>query len=211
MKSIAIIGLLFLSHSLANAQTWDEWFRQKKTQKKYLVQQVTALKLYLKYLKKGYNIVQTGLTMVGDIKEGNYNADKDYFTSLVKIKGVIGDAPEVSSIVLLQSKIALQMQGLKKRSMSSDWLTSDEKRYILEVQDNIYKESSAGIDELKDITSEDILQMKDDERMERIKELHEDFKEKYAFVIAFANTTDLLIMQRQREKFEWTKANVLYH
>jgi hypothetical protein len=210
MKSIAIIGIVFLSYSLANAQTWDEWFRQKKTQKKYLVQQVAALKLYLKYLKKGYNIVETGLTMVGDIKEGNYNADKDYFTSLVKIKGIVANAPEVSSILLLQSKIALQMQGLKKRSMSSDWLTPDEKRYILEVQDNMYKESNAGIDELKDITSENILQMKDDERMERIKELHEDFKEKYAFVTAFANSTDLLIMQRQREKFESTKVNILY-
>lgn len=49
------------SFQLAEAQTFDEWFRQKKTQKKYLVQQIAALKVYLGYLKEGYEIAQKGM------------------------------------------------------------------------------------------------------------------------------------------------------
>jgi len=68
---IYVTIIILLSGAQVNAQTWNEWFRQKKTQKKYLVQQIAALKVYLKYLKQGYRIVDKGLSLVGDIKDGN--------------------------------------------------------------------------------------------------------------------------------------------
>jgi len=65
-----------------SAQNWQEWFRQKKTQRKYLVQQIAALKVYLEYLKEGYAVAKKGLNLVGDIKDGNFNSHAEYFGSL---------------------------------------------------------------------------------------------------------------------------------
>ena len=49
------------------AQTWAEWFRQKATQKKYLLQQIAALHVYSGYLSKGYSIAKDGLNTIKSI------------------------------------------------------------------------------------------------------------------------------------------------
>ncbi len=64
MKTILLVIATVLLFQSANAQTWDEWFKQKKTQKKYLVQQIAALRVYLDYLKKGYTVVHNGLNTI---------------------------------------------------------------------------------------------------------------------------------------------------
>ncbi|MCH5688762.1 conjugal transfer protein TraI [Niabella sp. W65] len=53
MKKILLFLLLVVSAgSNLQAQTFAEWFQQKKTQKKYLLQQIAALQVYIGYAKK---------------------------------------------------------------------------------------------------------------------------------------------------------------
>lgn len=52
MLSYFLISL-FLAPFSVQCQTWDEVFKQKETQKKYLIQQIEAIKMYASYLKKG--------------------------------------------------------------------------------------------------------------------------------------------------------------
>lgn len=54
MKKLCVIMALLTSNVAGQAQTpnWNEWFRQKKTQRKYLIQQIAALKVY-RILKNG--------------------------------------------------------------------------------------------------------------------------------------------------------------
>jgi len=48
MKKIFLFLLLVVSAgSNLQAQTFAEWFQQKKTQKKYLLQQIAALQVYI--------------------------------------------------------------------------------------------------------------------------------------------------------------------
>lgn len=56
MKKISIILFIMFFVNRSHAQTWDEWFNQKSTQKKYLLQQIAAFEAYLSYAKKGYDI-----------------------------------------------------------------------------------------------------------------------------------------------------------
>src|SRR5690606_38045577 len=77
-----MVSLMTVTTTWAQSPTFNEWFRQKKTQRKYLVKQIAALKVYLEYLKKGYEIVDKGLTTIGEIKNGTFSLDKDYFNSL---------------------------------------------------------------------------------------------------------------------------------
>jgi hypothetical protein len=71
--------------SIAQTPNWNEWFRQKKTQLKYLAEQIAALKVYLEYLKKGYDVAQKGLSTIELIKSGSFSLHKDYFNSLKQV------------------------------------------------------------------------------------------------------------------------------
>ncbi|MGB4400952.1 MAG: hypothetical protein WBJ10_16380, partial [Daejeonella sp.] len=71
MKAILILFIVSMSGNLM-AQTWDEIFKQKETQKKYLVQQLAALKLYAGYLKKGYDIADKGISSIKAFSNGEF-------------------------------------------------------------------------------------------------------------------------------------------
>ncbi|MBK8310917.1 MAG: hypothetical protein IPL04_08535 [Chitinophagaceae bacterium] len=51
-KIFVMLGIYFLSFTSVNGQTLAEWTQQKKTQKKYLLQQIVALQVYIGYAKK---------------------------------------------------------------------------------------------------------------------------------------------------------------
>ena len=53
MKTAMPILLFLFVSMLLSAQTTAEWFNQKATQKKYLIQQIAALQVYIGYLQKG--------------------------------------------------------------------------------------------------------------------------------------------------------------
>lgn len=61
MKKLIAIITLTIFVTVCNAQTFAEWFKQKETQKKYLIQQIVAFQMYLGYVQKGYSIAQKGL------------------------------------------------------------------------------------------------------------------------------------------------------
>src|SRR5690606_37042983 len=115
-----------LSASSAHAQTWDEWFQQKKTQKKYLIKQVAALQIYLGYVKKGYEIARQGLNLIGDIKDGDFSLHKDYFESLKAVNPAIRNSAKVAEIILLQKLIMRDFGKLYEDCKQDENFTSDE-------------------------------------------------------------------------------------
>src|SRR3546814_4811730 len=72
-----LIAMLPCSDLFAQATKWKEWFRQKKTQKEYLVMQIAALQAYIQVAKRGYEIAKTGLTTIGNIKDGDFNLHRE--------------------------------------------------------------------------------------------------------------------------------------
>jgi hypothetical protein len=67
-------------HALAtDAQTFDEWFRQKATQEKYLAQQIAALQQYAAVARRGYQVVQQGLNMIDRLKDGEFTLHSIFY------------------------------------------------------------------------------------------------------------------------------------
>ncbi len=67
---VLLISLYLLGIGIrVQAQNWNEWFRQKKTQIRYYVEQISALQVYIDLGQKGYGIYQDGLTVINDIKQ----------------------------------------------------------------------------------------------------------------------------------------------
>jgi hypothetical protein len=199
---MATIACIILSTNIGHAQKWDEWFKQKKTQKKYLIQQIAALKVYLEYLKEGYDIAKKGLTIVGDIKEGKFDLDLEYIESLGNVNSAISGSAKVSSIIAYQRLIMLEFRKLRDLTNSSDFMTRDERNYIADVYANMLNESEFTLHELDRVLSNSDFEMKDDERLKRLDMLYLDMKDKFMFTRAFSNSTELLIGQRAKEQAE---------
>src|SRR5215470_7473984 len=103
-KIFAPIILIVLTYQ-CQAQSFDVWFQQKKTQKKYLLQQIAALQVYLDYLEKGYSISKEGLGMIQDLKNGEFVLHDSFFNSLKIVNPVVRKGAEVTEIVALQLAI----------------------------------------------------------------------------------------------------------
>ena len=79
MKRVVITYLLIGVVSVMRAQGLQEWINQKATQKKYLLQQIAGLQIYIGYVEKGYSIAKKGLNTIGDLKDGHFSLDKVFF------------------------------------------------------------------------------------------------------------------------------------
>src|SRR3954466_3372099 len=108
MKTTFIISLLLAFAGQSQGQTFSEWFRQKKTQKKYLIEQIAALQVYEDYLEKGYSIVNEGLSQIKDIKHGDYDLHSGYFSSIKNINPTIRNYEKSIYIV----ELTLEVQSI---------------------------------------------------------------------------------------------------
>jgi hypothetical protein len=184
-KLLAITFGLCLWMSCVQAQTWNEWFRQKKTQKKYLIQQIAALKVYLKYLKEGYDVAKKGLGMIGDIKDSNFNDHSTYFASLSLVNPSIKQSGKIALIAHMQQQIMSEFNKLDNECRENEYLTDDELEYVRDVYSNMLVKCEESISELNTIITDHSSQLKDDERIERIDLIYEDMSDKRDFARSF--------------------------
>jgi hypothetical protein len=200
MKHTTIILLLTLVANSCKAQTFAEWFKQKQTQKKYLVQQIAAFQVYLDYVHKGYSMAQKGLTTISNIKKGDFNLHKDFFGSLESVNLKIRNYAKVADIIALQIEIMQVYEDSYKQVRTSSLFTANEVDYIFKVFTNLLSVCASVIDELLTITTDSGLEMKDDERLKRIDALFSSMQDSYTFVLSFGEETKLLAVQRMKEK-----------
>jgi hypothetical protein len=197
-----MIGAMMLAFHGSFAQKWDEWFKQKKTQKKYLIQQIAALKVYLEQLKEGYDIVKKGLNTIGDIRQGKFHLDEGYIASLNHVNSAVSESAKVTEILAYQRLIMNEFRKLEKFCKTEPLLTLDEAEYVSDVYRNVLKDCDGTLEDLRMVVDNDLLEMKDDERIARLDNLYADMKDKYGFTRSFSNSTRLLIMQRAIETNE---------
>jgi hypothetical protein len=204
MKKLLIIFSIALTFSCthASAQTFNEWFQQKKTQKKYLVDQIAALKVYLGNLKKGVDIVYRGLNTVSNIKNGNFNLHRDFFSSLKNVKPAISNSAKVADIIAFQIYVIRDMKKIYNFCEHNKNFTPEEVRYIAKVHTNMLFLCDASLSELLMIIRSNETEMTDDERLKGIDKIYDDMNDKRAFVQAFGNDTQLLSQEREKEKVE---------
>lgn len=195
MKKILTIFLLVIASGV-QAQNWQEWTQQKKTQIKYLVSQIAAYQVYATYVEKGYAIAKKGLTAIQNIKKGDFSLHDEYFTSLKNVNPKIKSYWKVSDIIALQLKIVQGYHRQENALRQSSQLTPDEISYCNNVFINLLDGCTHIIDQLIVLITDGSLQMKDDERIKRIDALHAEMKDKYVFEQHFTNETNELAIQR---------------
>jgi hypothetical protein len=201
MKKILLFLLLFASAAGSlQAQTFAEWFRQKKTQEKYLLQQIAALQVYIRYAQNGYKIAKEGLTTIGSFTRGEFNLHTDYINSLKSVNPEIKHYAKVADIIALQVKIVQNYNRTYTQLNSSNTFSDNELAYISRVFSKLLDDCAKTLDELITITTDGKLEMKDDERLQRIDKLYLDMQDNFTFSQSFSNDAKVLAASRLKEK-----------
>ncbi|RZM07667.1 MAG: hypothetical protein EOO88_51415 [Pedobacter sp.] len=186
--------LLFLSCS-AKAQTWSEWFSQRKTQQKYLIEQVAALKLYAGYLKKGYEIGKSGLGFIKDASKGEFDLHGAFFNSLKSVSPVIKNNIKVAEMLQMQIEVSRTFATISK----TPGFEEAHQAYIALVRAELLSDCLADLEDLLLIITSGKFELTDDERLLRIDELHQRMEDKRNFAFSFAGSVNRLRAERSRE------------
>lgn len=205
MKTLLII-LLTAMATVTRAQTWNEVFKQKETQKKYLIQQIAAMKLYAGYLKKGYDIANKGINSIKDISKGEFDLHQSFFTSLKMVNPAIAGNSKIAQVIAWQMTISKDLLALSSRTE----LPPSDKSYIRQVRLKVMKECEQDMEELLLVVTQGKLEMKDHERINRLDKVYESMKDKYQFTQSFSNQVKTLSLQKEQEERNNEASKKLY-
>lgn len=197
-----IVFLLSPFIGFLHAQTFDEIFNQDATQRKYLLQQIAALKGYASFMNKGYSIAKDGLGSIGGIKNDEMGLHKDYFNSLDNISLTVSNYPKVKGIQDFQQRILQQHDAIKTNIKTNKWLNAGEIKYVNSVLDNLMVICGNDMDKLIALTTPGKLQLTEDERLQGINTIYGDMADKYQFIQNYATQIKVLSVQRMKEDVE---------
>ncbi|ARS35739.1 hypothetical protein [Pontibacter actiniarum] len=168
MKVQMLCLLLALGSLAARAQTFDEWFRQKKTQQKYLLEQLLALRLYGSYMQEGYGLAREGLSVIGLAEAGERDEHAAYFSALAGVRPAVATSPRVATAVALGTRLQQLCLETGSQAQGSKLLTPTEKAYVHRVLGRLLDEQEAVLAALAQTLSPGQLTMGDAARLERL-------------------------------------------
>lgn len=196
MLCIFLISCLLFLGSVSKAQTFAEFFSQKKKQKEYLLKQIAGLQIYIGYAKKGYDIVGSGIHTVRDIKNGEFGLHSAFFSSLKAVSPLIRGNSKVAEIIDMQLAISKSFGGIKSNALLSD----GNREYIGSVRAKVLDECLTDLEELLLVITSGKVEMTDDERIKRLDQVYAGMKDKSAFTRSFTGGVALLIEQKESEQ-----------
>lgn len=179
-------------------------------QRKQLLLQIAALQVYIDYAKKGYSAVSKGLNFIGDAKKGEVNLHSDYFTSLLKINPKVKNYYKTAEIISMQFKIMKICKRTSADLKTADLFHGSELDYIQRSFEKLLQNCSNTLEQLLVITTNASLELKDDQRIERIDTLYETMLEDYNFCISFSRDARLLSVSKTAEKKDSKNGIALY-
>lgn len=209
VMSVLCFGFCQFSYAQTPTPTFNEWFKQKKTQIKYLLEQIALLKVYIGYARQGYEIAHKGLDLIHKIKKGDFDLHETYITSLKAVNPRIKNYVKVAAAIALQARIVKQSGSALSAMRASGEFTPDEIRYAENVIERLLTDCLDCINELYRVITADELELKDDERINRIDRLYADMQNKYSFCATFNDQIGVLTVQRKAERAEINYSKIL--
>jgi len=181
--------------SQAHAQTFAEWFSQKKTQKKYLLQQIAALQVYSGYLRQGYKIANGGLGYITGSLKDEFGLHTTFYDKLRSVNAVVKNNSQVKDILTWQRDILRSVNNLDQAT----YLSTQEKLYVGKVKEALLVDCEEQIAALQILLTNGKLTMTDNERIKRLNSIHLAMQSNYRFIADFAGGVKVYGLKKQRE------------
>lgn len=178
-------------------------------QRKEILLQIAALQVYIDYAQKGYSVVKQGLNFIGDVKKGELNLHSNYFNSLKKVNPRIKKYYKVAEIISLQFKIVKIYRKTFTELKANDLFRGDELDYIQRSFERLLADCDDTLEILLNLTLDSKLEMKDDQRIQRIDELYDQMQDNYDFCKTFSKETLLLSLSKNKQEKDVKSAQLL--
>jgi hypothetical protein len=191
--------------------TWlgQDVLAQSKT-RKIMLEQIAKLQVYLEYLKKGYDIVQDGLHLVSEIKDGDFNLHHLFFDRLKQVSPKVKQYSKVADMISMQLKMLTAYKNNYKQFKQLGTFSSDELDYLFQTLSNLVDFALADINDLTNLLTDGEFAMSDDERIVRVDELWKRMNEKYLHLFSFLDEMKALSQQRKQELRDIQKLKNMY-
>jgi hypothetical protein len=167
--------------------------------------------VYVEYGQKGYSVVRNGLNFIGDLKKGEVNLHSDYFTSLKNVNPKIKKYVKVAEIIAMQVTILKNCKRTLKELHDDDLFHGDELDYVQRSFNRLLEHCNATLNELLEITTNAKLEMRDDQRIQRIDDLHQTMLDDYVFCQSFCKDSKLLSLSREKDMNDVKSIRVLHN
>ena len=164
------------------------------------VEKLAQLKEILTGLYNSYEVLHSGYTAIKNISEGNFSLHQQFLDKLQQVSPLVRKYKKVGDIVRYQITILKEYKLAYNRFKSDRNFGASELRYLSAVYRNLFDQSLKNIDALLTVLTASKLRMSDDERLERIDKLFDDMQDKLSFLRHFNKNTNLLAIQRVKEK-----------
>lgn len=200
-KSKALLALAILTASASllasqcQAQTFAEWFSQKKTQQKYLLQQIATLQLYSSYLQKGYQIAGGGLGDITGSLQDELSLHTGYYSGLKTVNPALRDNAQLSDILTWQGDILKLVNQLNR----ARYLSRSEMQYLAKVKDALLANCNQQLTALQVLFTDGSLEMSDNQRISRLNAIHLAMQSNHRFAADFSSRVKLYGVQKRQE------------
>ena len=196
MKTLLLLlPLLLLRPAPASSQTFEEWFRQKRTKEKYLVQQIAALQAYSGTLRQGYALARQGIHTLRDSKNGDLGLHRVFFRSLGQVNPALRDAPLLHDILATQAAITRALAA-RQPLFRHPRFTVAEQAYLQQVKARVLTARARDLDQLRLLLTSGPLEMADAERLRQLTSLYRQVQHTHRFTRSFLAEAQLLALQR---------------
>ena len=175
------------------------------------VEKLSQMKNILSDMKQGYTILHNGYNTVKNIAQGNFNLHEVFLDGLMIVSPEVRKYHKVAEIISFQTAILSDYKSAFKRLSVSDVLSASDLGYLEQVYGRLNRESLQNLDRLLMVITTSKLRMSDEERLKAIDRIHSDMSDKLVFLRAFNRDTNLLGLQRAKEKAEVVAASEYFH
>jgi hypothetical protein len=198
-KTMLLAVWLALLQTACHGQKFKEWFRQNRTQKQYLIEQIAQLKIYLELSQKGYRIAKQGLATIHQFKNREFTLHKNRFDSLLIVNASITSLSRLQHISDLHGSINQICEKLPSELAQCPGLTDVQRKQIRAALNQLYQDCQVLVGVFLTVIRSGQLRMTDDERIVRIEAIHQQFESNYLFAESLRRQLGLLCRQAQAQ------------
>ena len=192
------------------AQNFSEWFKQKKTQKKYLLLQIAALQAYAQAIERGYAIAKSGLSTVARIKAGDFMTHSLHFSRLEAVSPAVKAYTRVTAIAALADRSERLLAGIVTEKELPVLLTDREMTQVRQTADQVQAAVNSELKQLQLLLTDGALEMSTDERIKAIDRLYGEAEKRWRATRQFVRNIRALISARKEQGAGWQVLESLY-
>jgi hypothetical protein len=160
--------------------------------------QIAALAMLLNRQEKGYQVIETGLSLIGSITGDELSLHKNYYASLGVVNRGITQSPELKAFLSTESQILNGLTAALASWRQSPYLTSTDHSYVTRMSSVIVDKANLQLYIFNALTSNDSLTMSDDIRVEMLFEVYAHIRDLCVYTRNFIDAVEILILNRMQ-------------